>query len=131
MLYCPLDYSVDKNSKKSTETLDQLVFTASQLHVQQLKGQCEASTVCGRRVAAWLKSPFAVTWPRQLGEKMQLQWSGFNPHPGYVVASLDKMLYDDYLCFVASNKDKNSKEIHRNIGSLITPKQVGIPPTTK
>ena len=28
-----------------------------------------------------------------------------NPHPGYVVALLDKtLLYDDYLCLVASNK---------------------------
>ena len=33
-----------------------------------------------------------------------IAWSGFNPHPGHVVASLDKMLYDDYLCLVASNK---------------------------
>ena len=29
---------------------------------------------------------------------------GFNLHPGHVVASLDKTLYDDYLCLVASNK---------------------------
>ena len=33
-----------------------------------------------------------------------IEWSGFNPHPGHVVASLDKTLYDDYLCLVASNK---------------------------
>ena len=32
--------------------------------------------------------------------------SGFNPHPGHVVASLDKTLYDDYLCLVASNKQQ-------------------------
>ena len=30
--------------------------------------------------------------------------SAFNPHPGHVVASLDKTLYDDYLCLAASNK---------------------------
>ena len=28
------------------------VFTASLIEVQQLKGECEASTVCGRQVAA-------------------------------------------------------------------------------
>ena len=32
--------------------------------------------------------------------------SGFNPYPGYVVASLDKLLYDNYLCLVASNKQQ-------------------------
>ena len=30
----------------------------------------------------------------------------FNPHPGHVVASLDKTLYDNYLCLVASNKQQ-------------------------
>ena len=30
----------------------------------------------------------------------------FNPHPSHVVASLDKTLYDDYLCLVASNKQQ-------------------------
>ena len=35
-----------------------------------------------------------------------IKWSGFNPHPGHVVAYLDKMLYDDYLCLVASNKQQ-------------------------
>ena len=35
-----------------------------------------------------------------------IEWSGFNPHPGQVVASLDKTLYDDYLCLVASNKQQ-------------------------
>ena len=29
-------------------------------------------------------------------------WSGFNAHPGRVVAFLDKTLYDDYLCLVTS-----------------------------
>ena len=32
--------------------------------------------------------------------------SGFNPHPGHVVASLDKTFYDDYLCLVASNEQQ-------------------------
>ena len=32
--------------------------------------------------------------------------SGFDPHPGHVVASLDKALYDDYLCLVNSNKQQ-------------------------
>ena len=35
-----------------------------------------------------------------------IEWSGFNPHSGHVVASLDKTLYDDYLCLVASNKQQ-------------------------
>ena len=35
-----------------------------------------------------------------------IELSGFNPHPGHVVASLDKTLYDDYLCLVASNKQQ-------------------------
>ena len=35
-----------------------------------------------------------------------IEWSGFNPHPGYAVASLGKTLYDDYLCLVASNKQQ-------------------------
>ena len=30
----------------------------------------------------------------------------FNPHPGHVVASLDKMLNDDYLSLVASNEQQ-------------------------
>ena len=35
-----------------------------------------------------------------------IAWSGFNPHPGHVVASFDKTLYDDYLCLVASKKQQ-------------------------
>ena len=35
-----------------------------------------------------------------------IEWSGFNPHPSHVVASLDKTLYDDYLCLVVSNKQQ-------------------------
>ena len=51
-----------------------LVFTASLLDVQQLKGQCEASTVCGRQVGRWqldskTERSLPVSWPRQLGEK--------------------------------------------------------------
>ena len=57
--------------------------------------------------------------------------SGFNPHPGHVVAFLDKTLYDDYLCLVASNKQQiqgiRFLRIHRNIGSSETPEQVRIP----
>ena len=60
-----------------------------------------------------------------------IEWSGFNPHSGLVVASLDKTLYDDYLCLVASNKQQiqwqEFEEIHRNIGSSETPKQVWVP----
>ena len=61
--------------------------------------------------------------------------SGFNPFPGHVDVSLDKTLYDDYFCLVASNKHKFSKqefkEIHRNIGSPEIPKQVQICPSIK
>ena len=32
--------------------------------------------------------------------------SGFNSHPGHVAASLDKKLYDNYLCLVASKKQQ-------------------------
>ena len=32
--------------------------------------------------------------------------SGCNPHAGYVVESLDKMLYDDCLCLVTPNKQQ-------------------------
>ena len=35
-----------------------------------------------------------------------VEWSGFNPDPGHVVASLDKTLYDHYLCLVTSNKQQ-------------------------
>ena len=42
-------------------------------HVQQLKGQCEGSTMCGREVAGGSltqrqKGPFTVSWPKQIGE---------------------------------------------------------------
>ena len=32
--------------------------------------------------------------------------SGFKPLPGHVVVSLDTMLYDNYLCLVASKKQQ-------------------------
>ena len=35
-----------------------------------------------------------------------IEWSGFNRHPSHAVALLDKTLYDDYLCLVASNKQQ-------------------------
>ena len=35
-----------------------------------------------------------------------VEWPRFNPHPGHVVASLDKMLYEDYLCLVVLNKQQ-------------------------
>ena len=37
----------------SNQRLKKLVFTASLLDVQQLKGQYEASAVCGRQVGRW------------------------------------------------------------------------------
>ena len=35
-----------------------------------------------------------------------IAWPEFNSNPDHVVASLEKMLYDDYLCLVASNKQQ-------------------------
>ena len=35
-----------------------------------------------------------------------IAWSGLNPHPGHVVASLDNTLYNDYLCLMTSNKQQ-------------------------
>ena len=37
----------------SNQRLEKLVFTASVLGVQQFRGQCEASAVCGRQVGRW------------------------------------------------------------------------------
>ena len=50
-----------------------------------------------------------MKFDEELGKSKDLYWywdkdDEFNPHPGHVVASLDKTLYDDYLCLVASNK---------------------------
>ena len=63
-LYLPIRGRVDRAS--ATETVDlgsipvgsnqklsKLVIIASLLDVQQLKEQCEASTVCGREVGRW------------------------------------------------------------------------------
>ena len=62
--YTPISGPVDRAS--TTDSVDsgsipgrvkpktlKLVFTASLLDVQQLKGQCEASAVCGRQVGRW------------------------------------------------------------------------------
>ena len=35
-----------------------------------------------------------------------IEWSGFNPHPGLVVASFEKTLYEDCPYLVASNKQQ-------------------------
>ena len=35
-----------------------------------------------------------------VSETIPNAWFGFNPHPGHVVASLDKTFYDDYLYVV-------------------------------
>ena len=35
-----------------------------------------------------------------------IAWFGLNPHPGHVIAFLDKTLYDNYLCQMASNKQQ-------------------------
>ena len=42
-----------KNPVESNQRLQKLVFLASMLDVQQLKGQCEASIVCGRQMGRW------------------------------------------------------------------------------
>ena len=61
-----------------------------------------------------------------------IAWSRFNPHPGHVVASLDKTIYDDYLCLIASNiSGQEFEEIYRSIGSLKTSKQLRISSSTK
>ena len=39
-----------------------------------------------------------------------IAWCGFNPHPGHIVASMDKTLYDDYLCLVASNQQQIQRQ---------------------
>ena len=35
-----------------------------------------------------------------------VEWPRFNSYPGHVVAYLDKMLYEDYLCLVVLNKQQ-------------------------
>ena len=49
-----------------------------------------------------------------------IAWSGFNPHPGHVVESLDKTLFNDYLCLVASNKQQIQWKIKKFTGTLET-----------
>ena len=45
-----------------------------------------------------------------------IEWSGFNPHPGHAVASLDKTFYDNYLWLVALNKQQiQGARIWRNL----------------
>ena len=45
----------------------------------------------------------------------------FNPHSGQVVASLEKVLYDDYLSLVASNKQQIQwQEIKKLMGHWYT-----------
>ena len=55
-----------------------------------------------------------------------------NSQPSLVVASLDKMLHDDYLCLVESSKQQ-IKEVRsiiqpENSETKATPKRVGIRP---
>ena len=58
--------------------------------------------------------------------------SEFNPHPNCVVAPLNKAVYDDYLCLVASNKqqtyDERSQTSTGKLGKLSSPKRVRIRP---
>ena len=49
-------------------------------------------------MAEWVKASFFKT--------TLIELSGFNPHPSHVIAFLDKTLYDDYLCLMASNKQQ-------------------------
>ena len=70
-------------------------------------------------------------WHRGRGGKgvvfttILITWSGFNTHHGHVIAFLDKTLYNDCFCLVASDKFNGQKfaKIQRNIESLETPKQ--------
>ena len=81
----PLSSLVDRASATKTvdrcsiygrikpKAIKKMVFIASLLDFSKRKGQCEASTVCGRQVAALLEVrnapiPYAVDWSRQLGE---------------------------------------------------------------
>ena len=71
-----------------------------------------------RRKPHW---PISNCWQlRRLGKGVVftttlIALSGFYPHPSHVVASLDKTLYDDYLCLVASNQQQIQwTEIWRN-----------------
>ena len=51
----------------------------------------------------------STAWPKGKGVIITttlIAWSGFNPYPRHVVASLDKALYHDYLSWVALNKQQ-------------------------
>ena len=49
----------------------------------------------------------SAAWPKaQRRPFYDVHDLGFNPNPSHVFASLDKTLYDDYLCLVASTKQQ-------------------------
>ena len=57
---------------------------------------------------------------------------GSTSHPNLVVASLDKMLHDNYLCLVESNKQQikdRSKIQAEDLETKATPQRVWIRPT--
>ena len=55
--------------------------------------------------------------------------SRFNPHPDHKVASLNKTLYDDYICLMASNKHEiYAGRSQTSTGIRSTPKRVWICP---
>ena len=65
-----------------------------------------------------------------------IAWSGFNPHPAQVVASLDKTLYNDFIYawwFRTSIKlsGQESKKSAGTLGHYKLPKQLQIRPSTK
>ena len=66
-------------------------------------------------VAEWVKASFL--------RRLWSQDHEFNPHPGHVVASLDKKLYDNYLCSVASNKQQiyvgRSQNLNRKAWKMV------------
>ena len=60
-----------------------------------------------KRVAEWFGASFLwQPWP-------QGWW--FNPQPCLVVAFLDKMLHDNYLCLVESNQHKQQKKVRSKL----------------
>ena len=64
-----LFFKKEQQNRKGIQALKQ----KPDLKSEQLKGQCEASTVCARHVAGGSltgkpKGLFAVSWPRQLDE---------------------------------------------------------------
>ena len=66
-------------------------------------------------VAEWVKASFL--------RRLWSQGHEFHPHPGHVVASLDKTLYDNYLCLVASNKQQiyvgRSQNVNRKAWKMV------------